>query len=188
VNGSKRSTTILYTGTLTYSKGVPRLYQAFKQLAKKFPTIRLRLVGGGPLYETLALQVHSDLLDDRVKLDGYLDPAKMAEIYRQADIFVLPTESQEGLSFSILEALASGLAVIASEACHMEQIFCKYHTGLTFKTGDAGMLAGLLEKLLSDSLSMQKFGEAGRALILQKYRKETMIKSVEYVYRTILRH
>jgi len=185
---TKHTTTILFTGTLSHSKGVPRLYQAFKKIAQKYPALHLRLVGGGPLYETLALQVHSDRLQDRVKLDGPVNPANMAEIYRQADIFVLPTESQEGLSFSILEALASGLAVIVSDACHMEQIFTKYHAGLTFKAGDTGMLAGLLEKLLSDPLSMQKFGEAGRALVLQKYRKEIMIKSVEQVYQTILQN
>ncbi|OLS13456.1 MAG: Glycosyltransferase, family 1 [Promethearchaeota archaeon CR_4] len=188
VNDYKRPLIILYTGTLTHSKGVPRLYQAFKELSRKYPTLRLRLVGGGPLYAELSRQVHSDQLQTRVTLDGYINPSNMAEIYRQADIFVLPTESQEGLSFSILEALASGLAVIASDACHMEQVFTRYHAGLTYKSGDTEMLLGLLERLLENPPLVQKLGEIGRALVLQKYRKETMINKVEQVYHTILQN
>jgi glycosyltransferase involved in cell wall biosynthesis len=180
------ATTILFTGTLSYSKGVPRLYQVFKQLASKYPNLHLRLVGGGPLYESMKWEVHADRLTDRVKLDGVVHPDLMPEIYRQAQIFVLPTESQEGLSFSILEALSSGLAVIASDACHMEYILSKYSAGLTFKSGDARMLSELLETLLHDPVSIQRLGKAGRELVLQKYRKEDMVTSVENVYKTIL--
>ncbi len=182
----KSAVTVLFTGTISHSKGVPRLYQAFKILAGKYPSLNLRLVGGGPLYESIKAEVRADHLGNRVLLDGQKSPEEMPEIYRQAQIFVLPTEAQEGLSFSILEALSSGLAVIASDACHMEQIFSKYHAGLTFKAGDARMLAGLIEKLLNDQQLMQQFGGSGRALVIQKYQKELMIQNTLNVYKTVI--
>ncbi len=186
INIPMPSTTILFTGTLSHSKGVPRLYQVFKQLARKYTNLYLRLVGGGPLYESIKREVQVDRLSGQVKLDGVVHPDLMPEIYRQAQIFVLPTESQEGLSFSILEALSSGLAVIASDACHMEHIFAKYNAGLSFKAGDAGMLSELLEALLHDPALIQRLGKAGRELVLQKYRQESMVTCVENVYKSIL--
>jgi len=178
--------TILFTGTLSHSKGVFRLYHAFKMLAVKYPHIRLRFVGGGPLYDHLRAEIQKDHLTDRVMVDGIIPPDKMPEVYRAAQIFVLPTESQEGQSFSILEALSSGLAVIASEACHIKHIFDKYGAGLTYKTGDARMLASLIEKLLNAPSLIQKLGENGRSLVINKYQKEKMLLQVEEVYNSLV--
>ncbi len=182
-----KNITILFTGTVSLSKGIPTLYRAFKELSSKYPDLNLRLVGGGPILNEITLQVRSDHLSKRVRLDGYVDPSQMPEIYRQADIFVLPTESQEGFSFSILEALSTGLPAIVSSDCHVEHIFNKYRCGIVYPAGNTSKLVEAIEKLLSKPALRETLGQAGRQLILQRFTKSLMIEKVERVYQSVLK-
>jgi glycosyltransferase involved in cell wall biosynthesis len=178
--------TILYTGNVSASKGVPTLYRVFKRLCVKYPRLRLRVVGGGPYLSELRNQVHSDHLEKVVRLDGYTAPSMMPGIYRQGDIFVLPTESQEGFSFSILEALATALPTIASSDCHVAHLFDKHHCGLVYPARDEARLSGLVESLVNKSELRESLGRAGRELVLKRFTVDRMIDGIERTYQRVI--
>ncbi len=111
---------ILYVGGMYKRKGIKFLTEAFEQILKtsgKETDSRLLLVGEGEERARLEERVADRGLKDSVKFEGYVDDrARLLEIYRGADIFVLPSVSAEGFPRVIDEAMASGLPVVATDA------------------------------------------------------------------------
>ena len=103
---------VVYAGKLSNAKGTPWMLQAFSCI-HEIPW-QLHLVGGGSGSETEYCRVLARDLGDRVKLYGAVDQSKLADIMKQSHIFVLPSFF-EGLPLVLLEALASGCRVVASD-------------------------------------------------------------------------
>ncbi|HMF32465.1 MAG TPA: glycosyltransferase family 4 protein, partial [Candidatus Lokiarchaeia archaeon] len=178
--------TLICTGLVSYSKGTPTLYRVFTQLSTKYPNLKLRIVGGGPQLEELRGASLRDHLENRVQFDGFVPPGQMPAIYRQAQIFLQPTEGLEGFSYSILEALSTGLPVIASTACNVEGLFRANDCGLIFQAGNAEQLAEKIEFLLANPERGVVLGQNARNLVLRRFTLEGMVKNVEGIYERLL--
>ncbi len=109
---------ILYVGRLNKEKGVVFLLKAFREFSLDKNDVELLLVGDGPLAKKL--QKDNQKIKS-IQFLGFKRPEVMPKIYAQADVFVLPSTA-EGMNNAMLEAMASGLAVIATD------------------TGDAGLI------------------------------------------------
>jgi glycosyltransferase involved in cell wall biosynthesis len=176
------ATVIGTLGRLSYQKDPVTLYRAFLEVARDQPALYLAHVGSGELDDECRALVDSLGMKDRVIRIGYLKDT--AGFYRALDAFAL-TSRYEGLSFAVLEALASDLPMILSEApgnCYFKGIGLSHlWTAPVGRVGDVAagirsMLAGKREGRLPNhrEVAMSRFGfEACYGRILEMYRTAT---------------
>lgn len=106
-----KSLRLIYVGKLSYQKGIASLIEVFKRIKDSYP-LHLTIVGSGFGQEERHIR---DLgQDEDIDFIGGVDQEKLGSLYRESDIFILPS-FYEGLSLVTLEALASGLLVVVSE-------------------------------------------------------------------------
>lgn len=143
-------------------KNTAALLQAMPAVRAAVPEARLRIVGGGPELPRLERQRRSLGLSESVTITGELPgAARIREEYRAADIFCLPS-LQEGFGIVFLEAMASGLPVVACRSAAVPEVVPDGEAGLLVPPGEPESLADALIRLLSDGPLRQKMGEAGR--------------------------
>ena len=107
--------TILAVNRLIHRKGLDVLIDAFRGLrADGGPPVRLVIVGDGNLRQSLEAYVERERMSATVEFMGAVPHAEIAQYYRQADIFVMPSRA-EGMSNAILEAMASGLPIVCTD-------------------------------------------------------------------------
>jgi glycosyltransferase involved in cell wall biosynthesis len=114
-----RPVQLVYTGKFIQAKGLPWLLKALQPLAK--PQWHLHLVGGGSGPQKAACLRLAEALGDRVTVHGQIPQANLAAIFRQSHIFVL-SSFFEGLPLVVLEALASGCRVVATDLPGVREI------------------------------------------------------------------
>jgi glycosyltransferase involved in cell wall biosynthesis len=106
---------VVSTSRVIARKGLDYLVKGFIPLARKHSDAKLLLAGGGDqLKEELQALVEKEGLERQVEFVGNIERDKIADFYRRGDVFALPSLN-EGMSNSLLEAMASGLAVVATE-------------------------------------------------------------------------
>jgi len=138
---------ITFVGDLTGEKGVPQLVEALRALPG---STRLVLVGEGPLRPQLERAARE--LGDRLVLAGTRPLAEVARYLAACDVMTLPSFA-EGTPNVVLEALASGRPVVATEVGGIPDVITQGRTGLLVPPGDAGALGRALSEALSRSWS-----------------------------------
>lgn len=104
---------LIYAGKFSRSKGIIYLLKAFEKIKDKY-NIELILAGSGTGNEFEEIIDYSNKLKDKVKLYGYMSKGEISDLFRDCDIFVMPS-FYEGLSLVTIEALACGLKVVMNE-------------------------------------------------------------------------
>jgi glycosyltransferase involved in cell wall biosynthesis len=160
VGGGGR-THILFLGRIGKMKGVPQLMDALHRM-RDVPNWRATLAGDGDVDAAREAIAHLGL-SDRVDVPGWVDGRRVAEFIASADILVLPS-FVENLPLSIIEAMASGLAVVATPVGAVEDIIHDGETGLLVQPGDVEGLSAALGRLVSDPSLRERLGAAARAL------------------------
>lgn len=140
---------ILFVGRLAEKKGVTYLIEAMKDIDGL-----LVIVGDGPLKEKLKEQAVK--IKEKVKFLGAKTHMELKTIYASADIFAVPSikardGDQEGLPTVILEAMASGLPVVASKSGGIVQLIEDHFNGLLCKEKNVGQLVENINNLINDS-------------------------------------
>ncbi|MEO8430968.1 MAG: glycosyltransferase family 4 protein [Acidobacteriota bacterium] len=148
---------ILCVAHLYPRKDIATLLDALARL----PDARLRVVGSGPERGRLESRAHALGLGGRAVFLGHLPFARLAEEYRRASIFCLPSR-QEAFGIVFLEAMAAGLPIVAARAAAVPELVAHEVSGRLVPPGDAAALASALAGLLSDPAAGRRFGEAGR--------------------------
>ena len=110
----------LQAGRLIEKKGLPITIRAFELFVRQYPNATLRIAGEGPLFPDLKMLARELKIAQRVSFTGFLSQEQLREIYYRSHIFVHPSQTgrdgnQEGIPNSMLEAMASGLPVFATE-------------------------------------------------------------------------
>ncbi len=149
---------IVYAGQLTVSKGVRTLMSAMKLVRGA----TLSIAGSGPLASELA---GADLL-------GHV--ADMPALFQSADIVVVPSEWAEAFGLVVIEAMACGAAVVASDAGALPEVVGE--AGLIFKAGDANDLAAKLQRLIDDSAQRAALAKRGRARVEANYQLHDCVR------------
>lgn len=122
---------------------------------------RLRIVGTGPQGEALQALARALGLSDRVTFLGHIPFDRLAEEYRSADIFCLPSV-QEGFGIVFVEAMAACLPVVACQAAAVPEVVADGETGLLVPPFDVPALAFVLDRLAIHEADRRRLGEAGR--------------------------
>lgn len=157
---------VLWVGTLEPRKDVSVLVDAFARVmdGDAFPH-RLVLVGpGGWLRGHDAAARRAASLGDRVRFTGPVDRTHLRALYRGADVFVLPSR-HEGFGLPVLEAMAQGTPVLASDIAPLREIGGE--PARYVPVGDIGEWADALATILSDDTARARRGDAGRAWAAQ---------------------
>ena len=133
---------ILFVGRLATEKNLPLLLEALAGVSERFETT---LVGEGPLEDKLRHQT-ADLGLANVHFYGRADGGELRNVYRAADIFVLPSKSEGGLSLALIEALAMGLPAVATDLATNRELVVHGENGfLVAPDNPAGLRAAVLE-------------------------------------------
>jgi glycosyltransferase involved in cell wall biosynthesis len=149
---------VLFVGRLVKEKGVDRLLRVWASLPGH-ETMLLLIVGDGPLREDLESQTRNLELLPSVRFLGH--QAEVSKFYSVADLFVLPSKT-EGMSNSLLEAMAVGLPVVASNVGGNKDVIKDQQSGFLVDWEDTTLCAGMLLTLLSDTELRQRIGNAAR--------------------------
>lgn len=163
-------TVFLYTGRLSWEKRLPWFSKIWSE-ATKGREATLVLVGEGP---------EAVPQDGRVRVLPPVDDA--AGLYAAADAFVLPSVS-EGLSNSLLEAMASGLPVIASAVGGTAETLVDGDTGLLFARDDERAAAACVRRLLDEPELAARLGAAARRVCVERYALSRVAARLEELYR-----
>lgn len=141
INPDKQS--VLFVGNLVYQKGLEYLLEAKKLMNSD---VELVIVGDGPLRHDLEKKVEDDQIEDVVFVGARRD---VEQIMPSSDLFVLPSIS-EGFPITILEAMASGLPVVATDVGGIGEVVAK-NVGTVVKPSDPEELAVAMDKILKNS-------------------------------------
>jgi glycosyltransferase involved in cell wall biosynthesis len=163
-----RGCRLLFTGRLAPQKGLPILLEAVALLRPAHPDLRLDLVGDGPEASLLRAEVQRRDLSGHVVFHGYRSEAEVARCLQASDVFVMSSFA-EGLPVVLVEALASGVPVIAPRIAAIPELVEDDVTGLLVAPGDPLALADALDRLLCDAALRRRLGGAGRRRIEQDF-------------------
>lgn len=146
-------------GSLTQKKGHSVLLQAWPDISKACPRARLLLVGDGPLRSELEQRAHALGSGERVRFLGRRQD--VPSILATADLFVLPS-LWEGFGIAVVEAMAAGVAVVASDVDGVREIVRHERDGLLVPSGEPGKLADAVVSLLGAPNRAKALSEEGR--------------------------
>ncbi len=162
----------VYTGRLHASKGLADLVAAWAKLTVRVNDARLWLVGEGPAHAALLRRIDALGLSGRVVLPGTFD--NIDDVLAAADLFVLPSES-EGLSHSLLEAMAAGLPIVASDISSNAEAIRDHLEGLLVPPHDCDALAAAIERIFTDPQQATELGAAARRRAENSFSLKQMV-------------
>jgi glycosyltransferase involved in cell wall biosynthesis/peptidoglycan/xylan/chitin deacetylase (PgdA/CDA1 family) len=175
-NGPRRGgpLRIVCVGTLHEVKGQAHLIDACRLLHLHGVDLTCRLVGDGPDRRRLARRIAEAGLDGRVVLAGARTSPEVADELAAADVLVAPSVPtrdgrREGLPVAIVEALSSGVAVVASDLSGIPELVEHGVTGLLTAPGNVMALAAALRTLHDDPALRRRLGAAGRRRVLAEF-------------------
>lgn len=170
-------------GRLHAQKGLGCLLQAARSLTLPHPEVRFLVVGEGPERRQL-LRLRDRLgLGDRVRFLGFR--ADVPQILADSDVFALPS-LWEGLSIALLEAMAAGLPVVATDVEGVAEVVTDGETGLVVPPGDADALTAALSRLLGDPSLRRRLAQAGHQRVVRHFGWEKVVSDTMDLYERLL--
>jgi len=188
--GLKTSIQLLFVGLLQPAKGIMDAIQAVQALVGEYKIgVVLRIAGKGMQEQVVKQYVTEYGLEDSVVFLGALSKGKMPDFYRSGDILLFPSKqaglsgkSEESSPYAVLEAMASGLPVVAYRTSALQEHMQDGITGYLVEPGDVDSLAKHLRDLCLDIKLMQKMGNAARMYCEQNYSQTKMAERYVNVY------
>lgn len=155
-------------------KGLPFLIEACRMLRDEGYVFDCNLVGTGPMRDELAQMIRDRNLDDMVHLLGAKPEAEVARLLKETTFFVLPSIIQkdgtmEGMPNALIEAMATGRAVISTSIAGIPELIEQGVTGLLVPPEDSVKLAAAMRQMLDEPERTQRMGERGRQRILEEF-------------------
>ena len=189
-----RQLRIISIGRLVAFKGFEDLIDACAELQRRGVDFICKIIGDGPLRETLEAKIERLGLSSRVYLLGSLSQNLVLEKLQTADLFALAsTTDDQGATdifpTVILEAMASARPVVSTRLAGIPELVRQGETGILVSPGDTIALAQGLEQLLRDPDLRLRYGRAGRARIEQHFQiANTVVPLVELLEQSCSRH
>jgi len=173
---------LLFLGRLCREKGIGELLWVIGELKEKYPGIHLYL---GGIWEDQELKAEAEKLPECVTWLGWIRGEEKKKYLRECDIFVLPSYF-EGQSVAILEAMAYGCAIVASETGGIPLMILDGQTGILVTPKDAEALKRGIERALSDRDLCRRMGENARHKVQDEFSIDNNIKELLQIYRKVL--
>ncbi len=175
-------------GRMAVVKDYPNLVRAFLILLKKNPkaqnNLRLLIVGEGESRKECIELLREAGVENLAWFPG--ERADVAELMRAMDIFVLPSLG-EGISNTILEAMSSGLPVIATRVGGNVELVNESYTGSLVQPGKPEILADTLNTYYENPELIDSQGKAARKKVVEEFSMEAMMQGYLHVYNRVLK-
>lgn len=179
---SQSGDSILYVGRLAPKKGVEYLLKAMSIVSTEHPLV---IVGDGSQRDALEKQAESLGLSN-VSFVGAVLPDEVDSFYRDARVLVLPSLEGEGMPNVILEAMAWGVPVVATDSGGIPSLIVEGETGYLVSQGDPEVLAMRIEKTLYDN-RYQEMGKNAHHYVKNQHSWEAQVASLERIYDEVVR-
>jgi glycosyltransferase involved in cell wall biosynthesis len=191
VRASTGPLTILCTGTLHEVKGQTYLIDACRLLHERGVAFTCNFVGDGPDRQMLAEQIANAGLGAHVHLLGRRTREEVAALLQAADVVVAPSVptkegKREGIPVVLMEAMGSGVPVVASGISGIPELVEHERSGLLTPPNDAQAIAEALERLQRDPALRQSLGQAGREKVLRDFDLTTNAAALAERFRASL--
>ena len=179
---ASNSLTFGYCGRLRQIKGVHVLIESFEEFLKSEPevSVKLRIAGDGSSFEELSAHVRDSGLSDCIEFLGNVDDTH--EFYRSLDVYIQPSFA-EGLPNAVIEAMVSGLPVLATNIGGNSDLVTHDKEGWLFEAGDAPALTALMQRCVEQRDSLAAIGLVGRDRIVQQYDMDSVTEDLLEIYR-----
>ena len=176
---------VLAIGRLSSEKAHIDLLSAFSHLQKTETEIKTRLVivGDGPERKRLEAAARLYGISERVNFAGQISNVK--PYYAAADVLVLPSHS-EGSPYVLLEAMAAGLAIVATAVGGVPEMVKDEESALLVPPRDPRAMAEAVSRVLTDADLARRLTMSAAALVTTRYSPETYIRSLVEIYREII--
>ncbi len=174
---------LLYHGRVDARKGVLDMLAALSPLAREGLPFKLLISGIGPSLEAAAAAIKELGLGGHAEMTGYVRYEDVPSVYARADIFVSPTYA-EGFSNTILEAMASKLAIVSCRAVGVTDCITSEVTGLLTEPGDVVALTQALRRVLTDTALRNRLAKAGLDECRAKYSWHTVGQQIAGIYQS----
>jgi len=179
---------ILSLGSIKKIKGSNILLEAFLNLGKKYieeNNLRLIFVGDGVMRDKLEKKIVENNFDQYVRFLGFVPHEKVPEMYKLADIYVIPSLF-EGKPISLLEAMFNGLAVIGTNVNGISSLIKHNENGFLFEMGDVDDLKNKISVLVDDNALANKLGSSAKNDYSKGYIFQNMISDHIKLYYEVI--
>ena len=192
-NGRSQTLSCVIAGRVAPEKGIHTVLHAFGQLAQqdRLQEIHLTIIGNGPpeyrhYLDTLVSQYN---LSPYVTFANLVPIEEMPQVFAQHHILLLPSEWDEPLSCTMLEAMSAGLLVIGTTTGGSGEALFHEQTGLAFAPGDAAELAAQLERIMQDRALPAVLAQNGQQLVETEFDMVVLVDRIEtYLTNLVQNH
>ena len=172
---------------LVEKKGLLTTLAAFRRFISDYPKARLVIAGEGPMKDALVRRINELSMGNQVTLAGFLNQDDLRQVYAESHIFIHPSElaadsNQEGIPNSMLEAMASGLPVVATRHGGIPEAVQEGVDGLLVPERDEPALYEALLKLATQPDLWQRMGKQASRSVAENFEQQQQIDRLEMVY------
>src|SRR5438132_10910243 len=172
-------------------KGLPVTLRAFASFLRQYPNATLTIAGEGPLLGQLQDLVLELKIDHGVSFSGFISQEQLRDIYYVSHIFLHPSETgadgnQEGVPNSMLEAMASGLPVFATDHGGIPEAIENGVSGILVPERDHEALSYALLEAVQDRHLLARLARNGAAAVAEKFDQRNQIRRLEEIYLGII--
>ncbi len=180
--GPQENGPVVTVAQLRPEKDIPTLIRAAAIIQKEMPDFRLHIAGEGDCRPEVEGLIHTLRLQNNVHLLGQVD--NVPTLLSRASLAVLPSVT-EGLSLTLMEAMARGLPVVATKVGGNPEVVEQNQTGLLVPPSSPEELAKAILTILKDPAKAREMGKAGRKRIETHFDIHKMVSSYEKVYKNL---
>jgi glycosyltransferase involved in cell wall biosynthesis len=192
----EHSVVVGLVATYAFWKGHRTFIEAAARLRQALPDSALRFyIVGGPVYRTAGSQITETELRHAVERAGLSSDVglvpfqhNVARVYQGLDVVVQASERPEPFGRTIVEAMASGRAVVVARAGGATELFTERQTGLGFRPGDPADLARAVAELVGDATLRQRIAMAARTEAALRFGHERLAGQIYDAYEALLRN
>jgi len=178
---------LLYVGRIAWHKSLEKVIEALPSITKEFPSAKFLMVGpdcanGSTNLLRLAKKLR---VEDSVVMTGRVSESQLHFYYSIADVFILPS-LYEGLSLSMLEAMASKIPLIMCSSAEVSDVLTHGEDALILKDGTNDEISGSVNLLLNHSGLREKLRQNAYGLVLRKYTWKAVVDKLESIYEELV--
>ena len=175
---------LVAVGALSWGKGYEYALRALRSVLDRSIGARLSIVGAGEEQYRLRHAIDELALREHVVLCGTLAPMQVRELLRAADVF-LHSSLSEGISNSVLEAMACGVPIVTTEAGGMREAVMDGREGFVFATRDVEGAARAIERLARDASLRRAMGARARATAESRFSLQDQVEAFKALYERL---
>jgi glycosyltransferase involved in cell wall biosynthesis len=182
---------LVQAGRLIEKKGLPVTLRAFAIFLDRYPNATLTIAGEGPLLDELQKLTRELNIEERVSFTGFISQEQLREIYYRSHIFLHPSQTgrdgnQEGVPNSMLEAMASGLPVFATEHGGIPEAIENAVSGVLVPEHDHEALSRALLSATQDLIFLSRIARSAAEVVRKNFDLRTQAQRLDDIYLQII--